>query len=300
MNKHDLIPESSSVVENCQICSSENLVPFLFLGYLPPVNAMHAIGKKPQEQPSYPAQLLYCESCSLVQLGLIVSPKILFPPEYPYTSSTTKILRENFAELYKEARVIIDIEKNDLIVDIGSNDGNLLSNFKNNHRVLGITPEQIGKLAIEKGIPTIIDFFRKEVVDEILKKHGKAKIITATNVFAHIKDINEIVELILKLLNDDGVFISESHYLKPLIETLQYDTVYHEHLRYYSLHSLKYLLERHGFEVIHAKQIPSHGGSVRVYAAKKGNYKIKETVKSLLEKESKIVLDKENLLDFKD
>ena len=298
MNKHDLIPESSSVVENCQICSSENLVPFLFLGYLPPVNAMHAIGKKPQEQPSYPAQLLYCESCSLVQLGLIVSPKILFPPEYPYTSSTTKILRENFAELYKEARVIIDIEKNDLIVDIGSNDGNLLSNFKNNHRVLGITPEQIGKLAIEKGIPTIIDFFRKEVVDEILKKHGKAKIITATNVFAHIMDINSIVELILRLLDDDGVFISESHYLKPLIETLQYDTIYHEHLRYYSLHSLKHLLEKHDLEIIHAKEIPTHGGSIRVYAARKGKYPVKGIVAGILEAEKGVVIGTQNLFDF--
>src|SRR3989344_2629863 len=298
MNKSDPITESSSVVENCQVCNSANLVPFLFLGYLPPVNTMHPVGQSPHEQPSYPAQLLYCESCSLVQLGLIVSPKILFPPEYPYTSSTTKILRENFAELYKEARVIIDIEKNDLIVDIGSNDGNLLSNFKNNHRVLGITPEQIGKLAIEKGIPTIIDFFRKEVVDEILDKHGKARIITATNVFAHIKGINDIVELILKLLSDDGIFISESHYLKPLIETLQYDTIYHEHLRYYSLHSLKHLLEKHDLEIIHAKEIPTHGGSIRVYAARKGKYPVKGIVAGILEAEKGVVIGTQNLFDF--
>src|SRR3989344_4972010 len=183
MNKSDPITESSSVVENCQVCNSANLVPFLFLGYLPPVNTMHPVGQSPHEQPSYPAQLLYCENCSLVQLGLIVSPKILFPPEYPYTSSTTKILRENFAELYREAVTIVNLGRTDLVVDIGSNDGNLLSNFKGNHRVLGVTPEQIGKLAIEKGIPTIIDFFRKSVAEDILKKQGNAKIITATNVF---------------------------------------------------------------------------------------------------------------------
>lgn len=290
----------SVVVEKCQICNNPKLEPILFLGYLPPVNQMHNIGERPHEQPSYPAEILYCEKCHLVQLGLIVDAKILFPKEYPYTSSSTKILRENFAELYKECKTIANLGKNDLVVDIGSNDGNLLSNFKDGHRVLGVTPEEIGKIAIQRGISTIIDYFRKEIVEKIKKEYGKAKVITATNVFAHIEDINEITELILGLLADDGIFISESHYLLPLIETLQYDTIYHEHLRYYSLHSLKFLLEKHGFEVIHAKQIPTHGGSIRVYAARKGKYKIKETVAQLLNKEKNIVLKKEKLLEFKD
>src|SRR3989344_720575 len=185
---------SSIVVEQCQICEYQKLEQILFLGYLPPVNAVHAIGKKAKEQPGYPAELLYCARCHLVQLGLIVDPKILFPPEYPYTSSTTKILRENFAELYNECKTIVDLNKEDLIIDIGSNDGNLLSNFKDNHKVLGITPEEIGRIAIERGIPTIIDYFQKDVFEKIKKEYGKAKIITATNVFAHIENINEIVE----------------------------------------------------------------------------------------------------------
>lgn len=290
---------SSIVVERCQVCDYSSLEPILFLGYLPPVNAVHPIGARPKEQPSYPAELLYCTRCHLVQLGLIVDPKILFPPDYPYTSSTTKILRENFAELYNECKTIVDLKNNDLIVDIGSNDGNLLSNFKSSHKVLGITPEEIGKLAIENGIPTIIDFFKKDVVEKIKKEHGKARIITATNVFAHIENINEIVDLILELLDKDGIFISESHYLLPLIETLQYDTIYHEHLRYYSLHSLKWLLEKHGLEIIHAKRIPTHGGSIRVYAAGKGAYKARDTVTALLKEEKHIVLDKNNLLEFK-
>ncbi|MBI2523108.1 class I SAM-dependent methyltransferase [Candidatus Woesearchaeota archaeon] len=291
--------KTSKVVEKCQICGNEKLEPILFLGYLPPVNQMHKVGEKPHEQPSYPAQLLYCEKCHLVQLGLIVNPKILFPPEYPYTSSTTKILRENFAELYKECKTIINLGKDDLVIDIGSNDGNLLSNYKDNHKVLGITPEEIGKIAIERGIQTIIDYFSKDVVEKVKKEHGKAKIITATNVFAHIDNINEITKLILELLENDGVFISESHYLLKLIETLQYDTIYHEHLRYYSLHSLKYLLEMHGFEIIHAKEIPTHGGSIRVYAARKGKYKVKDTVGKQLDREKNTVLSKEKLLEFK-
>jgi hypothetical protein len=290
---------TSIVVERCQICNHSNLEPILFLGYLPPVNAMHPIGEKPHEQPSYPAQLLYCPRCHLVQLGLIVDPKIIFPPEYPYTSSTTKILRENFAELYQECKTIVNLSGDDLILDIGSNDGNLLSNFKDKHRVLGITPENIGKIAIEHGIPTIIDFFTRNVAIKVKSEYGKAKIITATNVFAHIENINEIADLILELLAEDGIFVSESHYLLPLIKTLQYDTIYHEHLRYYSLHSLKFLLEMHGLEIIHAKQIPTHGGSIRVYAARKGTYPVRSTVAALLEEEGKTVLDKTKLLEFK-
>lgn len=290
---------SSTVVEKCQICEHTGLETVLFLGYLPPVNAMNNIGERPHEQPSYPAQLLYCYMCHLVQLGLIVDPKILFPSSYPYTSSTTKILRDNFAELYKECKTIVDLDREDLVIDIGSNDGNLLSNFKDNHKVLGITPEEMGKIAIERGIPTIINYFTSEVADKVKSEYGQAKIITATNVFAHIANVGSVVESILELLKEDGVFISESHYLLPLIETLQYDTIYHEHLRYYSLHSLKYLLEMNGLEIIHAKQIPTHGGSIRVYAARKGAYTVKKTVGALLEKEKKTVLDKKNLLEFK-
>jgi len=189
---------SSAVVGRCQICANSGLEPILFLGYLPPVNRMNPIGEKPREQSSYPAQLLYCPQCHLVQLGLIVDPQVLFPAEYPYTSSTTKILRENFAELYGECKTVIELETNDLVVDIGSNDGNLLSNFKDHHRVLGITPEKIGEIAIERGVPTIIDYFTPQVVETVLAQHGQAKIITATNVFAHIENVNAVVELIIE------------------------------------------------------------------------------------------------------
>jgi len=290
---------TSKVVERCQVCNNPKLESILFLGFLPPVNTMRTIGEKASEEASYPAELLYCPKCHLVQLGLVVSPEILFPPTYPYTSSTTKILRDNFAELYKECKAIIPLGKEDLVVDIGSNDGNLLSNFKDGHRVCGITPEEIGRIAIERGIPTIIDFFNKDSVSKVLAKEGPARIITATNVFAHIDPVNEVVDNILELLSPDGIFVSESHYLLSLIETLQYDTIYHEHLRYYSLHSLKYLLEAHDLEIIHAKHIPTHGGSIRVYAARRGKYPVRDTVDKILGKEKEIVTDRRKLLEFK-
>ncbi len=301
MVKKDLAfgTDSSIVVKSCQICDFGKLETILFLGYLPPVNTMPKIGSRPIEQSSYPAEWLYCPKCHLIQLGVVVDPKILFPAEYPYTSSTTKVLRDNFAELYRESSKLLSLDKKDLIVDIGSNDGNLLSNFKDKHRVLGITPEEIGKLAIERGIDTIIDFFTAQIVAKVIKEKGKAKLITATNVFAHMENLHGVVANILKLMKKDGVFISESHYLYSLIKTLQYDTIYHEHLRYYSLYSLKYLLEMHGLEVFHAKRIPSHGGSIRVYAARKGVYKVMPTVSKMLKLEKTIVNSKKSLLDFR-
>tara|TARA_Y100000741_G_scaffold359908_1_gene341291 strand:+ start:2237 stop:3475 length:1239 start_codon:yes stop_codon:yes gene_type:complete len=288
----------SRPVTKCQISNSKKLSSLIFLGYLPPVNTLKKIGSTPEEEISFPAELLYCNKSKLAQLGCVVDKEILFPYTYPYTSSTTKILRENFVDLYKDTKKIVDLNKNDLVIDIGSNDGNLLSNFKTNHKVLGVTPEKIGKIAIKKGIPTIIDYFNEKISSKIIKKNGKAKVITATNVFAHIDNINGIVKSILKTLKPDGVFVSESHYLLPLIQTVQYDTIYHEHLRYYSLESLNYLFKKHKLEIIDTKEIPTHGGSIRVYAARKGIYKISNNVKKQLKKEKRY-LNKKSFEKFK-
>src|SRR5438309_427228 len=136
------------VVKNCQVCDSADLEPVCFVGYLPPVNTMPPIGSRPAEQPAYPAQVLRCRRCQLAQLGLIVDPAILFPPSYPYTSGTTKILRENFAGLSREVEALYPLKPNQLIIDVGSNDGTLLSNFqKNEVRVFGIEPTNAAKLA---------------------------------------------------------------------------------------------------------------------------------------------------------
>lgn len=277
----------SRTITSCQISNSKDLKSLIFVGYLPPVNTMRKINSKISEEIFFPAEMLFSEKSKLAQLGCIVDKKILFPKSYPYTSGTTKILRQNFADLYNHAISVIKLDKNDLIIDIGSNDGNLLSNFKSNHRVLGVTPEKIGEIAIKKGIPTIINYYDKKISSKILKKYGKAKIITATNVFAHIDNINSILKLIKKNLKNDGIFISESHYLLTLIKTLQYDTIYHEHMRYYSLMSLNYLFKRHGLEIIDVKEIPTHGGSIRVFASRKGIYKITSRVKRQFKKEKK-------------
>jgi len=290
---------SSVVVTRCQICQGTDLKSVLFIGYLPPVNKMHTLGERPGEEVFYAAEWLFCPVCSLVQLGLTVDKNILFPPEYPYTSGTTKILRENFAEMHRECAELYAIDKQDLIVDVGSNDGTLLSNWKDaGFRVHGIEPTDMGKLANSRGIKTSISFMGREAAEKVKKEDGQAKVVTATNVFAHMEDIDSIVESMLVLLKDDGLFISESHYLISLIETLQYDTIYHEHLRYYSLTSLQYLLNKHGLEVVHAKRIPTHGGSIRVYAGRKGKHKPRATVKEILAHEKEVGVTEENLRAF--
>jgi SAM-dependent methyltransferase len=269
----------SRPIIQCQICESERLSPVLFLGYVPPVNTMPSVGERAVEQPAFPLELFRCDECSLVQIGLEVDAEVLFPYSYPYLSGTTKILRENFAELYREASSLVPIAAEDLVVDLGSNDGSLLINFKEaGHRVLGVEPSRAGEVARGCGIETLTDYFGLDLANRLRAERGAAKIITAANVFAHIGDVHNVTEGVVKWLADDGVFISESHYLLDLIETLQYDTIYHEHLRYYALGALEALFSRHGLEVFHVKRIPTHGGSIRIYAARPGRYPIQASV----------------------
>ena len=221
--------QNSKTITKCQISGANDLKSIVFLGYLPPPTKMKKINSKIEEETLYPADLMYSPSSKLAQLNTIVNKEILFSRNYAYTSSTTKILRENFKELYADCKKVIKLNSDDLVIDIGSNDGSLLSNFKNNHKVLGITPEKIGKMAIKRGIPTLLRYFDKTTANFVRKKYGKAKIITATNVFAHIENVDQLMKNILKILDKNGIFISESHYLVSLIKTNQYDTIYHEH-----------------------------------------------------------------------
>ena len=282
----------SKTIERCQISKKKDFVKILSLGYLPPVNNYYSIKSHKKEEIFFPAELMISKSSRLVQLSTIVNKEIIFPKEYPYTSSTTKILRDNFKELFEESEKLLQISGSDLVIDIGSNDGNLLSNFKNKYRVLGITPELIGKLAIKKGINTLLRYFDNSAVTHILKHYGKARLVTATNVFAHIDNVETVIKNILKILDKDGVFISESHYLVSLIQTVQYDTIYHEHMRYYSLSSLNYLFKKYGLRIFFAKKIPTHGGSIRVYVSKSKKYKIHSSVKKILNFEKEFLTQK--------
>lgn len=273
-------------VTSCQTCGHAPLESIIFLALLPSVNVMLPLDKPHDQENWFPAELLRCPNCTLVQLGYVADPNLVFPPEYPYTSGTTRILRENFADLYKNVSAVKTLTPESFVIDIGSNDGTLLKNFKEGgHKVLGVEPSLQAKLAESNGVETLMEFFGTESTDKVLKSHGKADVITAANVFAHILEPNSVVENISRLLKDDGIFVSESHYLLGLVKTLQYDTIYHEHLRYYSLRSVKFLLEKHGFRVFKVQQIPTHGGGIRVYATKSDQYQADGSVEALLKEE---------------
>jgi hypothetical protein len=293
---------TSTPVHHCQVCDSDKLESILFVGFIPPVNTMPAVGSVPVEEAAYPLEMVRCNDCGLVQIGLEVSQEILFPQSYPYLSGSTRILRTNFADLEQEATALLGLDKKKLVIDIGSNDGTLLSNFHGaGYPVLGIEPSQAADVAISNGIDTLKTYFNRDIARKVAGERGKAQLITAANVFAHIGDIHSVVDGIVELLDDKGVFVSESHYLLDLVETIQYDTIYHEHLRYYHLGSLIKLLESHGLEVFHIKRIPTHGGSIRVYSARKGERAILPSVaKQLAEEKAKGLDDGSGLKSFRE
>lgn len=235
---------------------------------LPACNAFHPVGSRVESEKFYPHDLLRCPKCELVQLGFVPPQTETFPASYPYTSSTTRALRENFADLATEANALIGLKPEDLVVDIGGNDGNLLSNFVGKQRVLNVTPEDIGALGVERGIPHLQRYWGQVASEEARGQHGKARLITATNVFAHVPDPHEFVGAALSCLADDGVFLTESHYLGALLKGVQYDAIYGEHARYLSLAAIRNILKPHGLVIPFARTIDSHGGSIRVYACR--------------------------------
>jgi SAM-dependent methyltransferase len=274
---------TSRPTTQCMVCHGNDLTSVLFLGHVPPANALRPIGHPSTELTAYPLELLRCARCTLVQLGTTVDPEVVFPPDFPYRTGGTKALRDNFAQLAAETAELLDIPADGLVLDIGSNDGTLLDNFqRQGHRVLGVEPSSAAKEAEERGIPSRMAFFTRDYASQLVTEIGHADLITSTNTFAHVPDVGDVVEGIVDLLTPDGVFVSESHYLVSLVETLQYDTVYHEHLRFYTLASLSWLLDAHGLEVFDVKRIPTHGGSIRVYAGKRGRHPVQPAVTEML------------------
>lgn len=283
----------------CFICNNEHLEKFLDLGSQPPSDAFLREEDLQKPEAAFPLALYLCDTCKLVQLGHIVDPEVLFN-EYVYTTGMNNSLRKNFNALVEKLVCDLKLKEKDLAIDIGSNDGTLLENYAaHDVRALGVDPSSAGALAIEKGIPTVRDFWNLETAKRIQKEYGQAKVITATNVFAHVPDLASFVSGIHVLLAPHGMFVSESGYLLDMLETVGYDAIYHEHLRYYSLKPLVALFEQHGMEIVEVERIPSHNGSIRVYAARKGAYPIHSSVEALLREErDKKLYDLETLTAF--
>ncbi|MBI2084146.1 MAG: class I SAM-dependent methyltransferase [Candidatus Aenigmarchaeota archaeon] len=270
----------------CQVCSGNRLYTVLDLGHHPPSDDFLSDERLNKEEIFYPLKAVYCEDCKLVQLSNTVDPKALFTDHYVYMSSSNKVFVKHANMLVDRLIKEYNLKENDFVIDVGSNDGTLLENYiPHNVKILGVDPSSVAKVSIEKGIPTINEFFDENLAKDILKNHGKAKIITGLNVFAHVKELASLINGVKMLLEDSGVFITESHYLLDMVEKLQYDEIYHEHLRYYSLEALINLFKRFGMDVFHAERTQNQGGSILVFACKRGVHTIKDSVATILEQE---------------
>lgn len=239
----------------------------------------------------------FCPTCALVQLGETVNQEALFMPHtgYHHIAALSSSFLRHLDDLASETVERFGLKSSDLVVEIGSNDGALLEAFqKRNVRILGVDPTDVAKIATNKTLATLNKFFNENVAVDIANTYGKAKTINALNVFAHLSSLHSVVRGIESLLTPDGVFISENGYILDLIRELQYDFIYHEHARYYSLHSLIYMFNRFDMDVFNVEQIPTHQGSIRVFACKKGAYQISNSVTNLLKKEEKFGLNELN------
>jgi SAM-dependent methyltransferase len=279
--------EKNKIIMNCKMCDSVNLGMILDLGFVALVDRFLSTEELDEPETQYPLNLRICKDCGLVQLGHIVPAKELFNKNYAYESSTTITRRDNHSELAKYVCEQFSIPDNSLIVDIGSNVGVLLEEFKKNGMmVCGVdASENIVSIANSKGIETILGFFDDDIVKKIISTKKRASVVTATNLFAHIQDYNSFIGPLKNILIDDGIFVFQVPHLLQLIKHLEYDTIYHEHISYFGLKPLIKFFDRYEMEIFDVIETEIDGGSIRCFVAKKGKRIISNNIKKLIEKE---------------
>jgi SAM-dependent methyltransferase len=261
----------SEPMTNCRSCGHQQLEPVLSLGETPLANSLLTSEQLGAPEPSYPLDVEFCPRCALVQLTLSVPPEEMFR-EYAYFSSFADTVTEN-------ARVLVERMVGDralgpanLAMEIASNDGYLLKRYIDaGIPVLGIDPARnVADVAIANGVPTRCDFFGAQLASELVAEGYRADVLHANNVMAHVPDVNGVVAGISTVLAEGGVSVIETPYVRELVDRLEFDTIYHEHLFYYSLSSFDALLSRNRLVAVDVEEIPIHGGSLRVFAARAG------------------------------
>ena len=252
----------------CRSCGATQLEKVLSLGRTPLANALLRAEDLERPEPTFPLELVFCPACALVQITETVPPEQLFS-HYLYLSSFSDTMVKHSEEL--AARLVRErrLDRDSLVIEVASNDGYLLQFYKQaGVPVLGIEPAaNVAEVAELKGIPTLVRFFGRELAAELRSSGRRADVIHANNVLAHVADLNGFVAGLALTLKDGGVAVIEAPHVKPMIERLEFDTIYHEHLCYYSLTALQPLFKRHGLEIVDVFEIPLHGGSLQVHAS---------------------------------
>jgi len=256
---------------SCRLCGAAQLLPAFSLTPTPPANAFVSAERRGETQPAYPLDLHFCNRCTHLQLLDVVDPQALFE-DYVYVSGTSPAFVRHFADYAAWLWSYASPAPGALVIDIGSNDGTLLRAFRERGaRVLGIDPaKRIAEEATRQGIETLPAFFTPQLAQELAATRGRAALITANNVFAHVDELGAALDGVAQLLAPDGLLAFEVSYLLDVIEHTLFDTIYHEHLDYHAVRPLIPFLRAHGLDLIEAQRVSTHGGSLRVVAQRAG------------------------------
>lgn len=274
-------------VENCRICGSKDLVKYLDLGMMPLANNLAASAAAAKAMQRFPMQVMYCRDCSLSQLSVVVDPRELFS-HYTYRSSVNKGYVRHCRAMAEATQQLLDLSPQDLVVDIAGNDGALLTEFRDalGVEVLNVDPaENISAIAQAAGIPTLNAFWSMDVAQTILDDHQRPKLITATNVFAHVDDVRTFFEAARTCLHPEGALMLEFPYCVDFIEHREFDTIYFEHLSYMLVEPVMRLAAQTGLEVFDVQKQDIHGGTARVFLGVSGAHEVRPSVATFVDNE---------------
>lgn len=281
---------------HCRSCASTQGLLVLDLGNHPLANNLLTRPEQIASEPRFPLQLFVCKSCRLIQIGATVPPVNLFS-EYVYFSSFSDTMLSHSKQAAERYIQELDLKNKDpLVVEVASNDGYMLKNFvREGIRCLGVEPaSNIASVAIEAGIPTWVDFFGLDTARQILQQQGPANLILGSNVFAHAPDINDFVAGLSTLLHPQGRVVLEFPYAIDFLENNEFDTIYHEHVFYFSLTALQPVFQRHGLQMVDAERLSIHGGSIRLTICHNNFIAPTELLQSLLKQEIEIGILEDN------
>ena len=271
-------------VTECRVCSSSKLVKYLDLGLLPMANNLAPTAAAAKDMDRYPMQVLYCEECSLSQLSVVVDPSVLFS-HYTYRSSVNQGYIRHCKAMAKSTGAALNLSPDDLVVDIAGNDGALLNQFREalGVKVLNVDPaSNISEIARAAGIPTLNEFWSADVAQTILEEYQRPKLVTATNVFAHVDDVRGFVDAVRACLHENGALMLEFPYAVDFIEEREFDTIYFEHLSYVLLGPVQRLAREAGLEVFDVQKQDIHGGTVRVFIGHAGMHEMAKSVQEFI------------------
>ena len=267
----------------CIVCASATIEQFLDLGQTALANKFLAQEELTGQEPTYPLCVGFCHTCGHIQLTVIVPPSAMFE-DYLYISSASDTLKDHLYDLSNICVERYRLRATDLVIDIGCNDGTLLSGFRRHGvRTLGVDPAtNLAALTRDAGIERYVGFFNSMTAKQIREKWGLASLITATNTFPHIPELQDFVEGIKLALAPGGVFVIEAHYLVDILEQGAFDTIYHEHVSYWALGPMSRLFAQHGMEIVRAERLPIHHGQIRVAVQRQGEGQVHPSVGELL------------------